>query len=106
MDAMAESTVAPEDVVVEDNPQESRYEARIGDRVVGIAEYELTDDRGPIVFTHTEVIEELEGKGIAGKLAQSALEDVRSRGLRLVADCPYISSYLKRHRDWDDLIQP
>jgi predicted GNAT family acetyltransferase len=105
MDAMAESTVAPEDVVVDDNPQESRYEARIGDRVVGIAEYDLTDDRGPIVFTHTEVVEEFEGRGVAGKLARSALDDVRRRGLHLVADCPYISSYLKRHRDWDDLIQ-
>jgi uncharacterized protein len=105
MAVMAEPTVAPEDVVIEDNPEESRYEARIGDRVVGIAEYELDDERGPIVFTHTEVIREVEGQGIAGKLARSALDDVRRRGLRLVAECPYISSYLKRHHDWDDLIQ-
>jgi len=105
MNRMTESTIAPEDVVVEDNPQESRYEARIGDRVIGIAEYELADDRGPIVFTHTEVIEEAEGKGIAGKLAQGALDDVRRRGLRLIAECPYISSYLKRHHDWDDLVR-
>jgi predicted GNAT family acetyltransferase len=104
MGAMTESTVVPEDVVVEDNPPESRYEARIGDRVVGIAEYELTDDRGPIVFTHTEVVEEVEGQGVAGKLARIALDDVRRRGLRIVAECPYITSYVKRHRDWDDLI--
>ena len=105
MDAMTESTVAPEDVVVEDNPEESRYEARIGERIVGVAEYELADDRGPIVFTHTEVIEEVEGQGVAGKLARSALDDTRRRGLRLVAECPYISSYLRRHHDWDDLIE-
>ena len=48
---MPEPTTAPLDVVVEDNPEEARYEARIGDRIVGIAEYELTDEQGPIVFT-------------------------------------------------------
>jgi uncharacterized protein len=100
----SESPAAPLDIVVADNPGESRYEARVGDRIVGIAEYELADDHGPIVFVHTEVVPEVEGHGVGSRLAKAALDDVRARGLHLVADCPFITAYLKRHHDWDDLI--
>ena len=104
MAAMAEPNVATQDVVVEDNPEESRYEARLGDRVMGIAEYELPDEAGPITFTHTEVLEAAEGLGIGTRLAKGALDDVRRRGLQLVAECEFIAAYLKRHPDYDDLI--
>ncbi len=101
---MPEQTIATDDLVVEDNPQESRYEARLGDRIVGIAEYELPDDQGPIVFVHTEVLGDVEGQGVGGRLVRTALDDVRARGLRMVIDCPFISSWVKRHHDYDDLI--
>jgi uncharacterized protein len=104
MTDMPEPTAAPLDVVVEDNPEEARYEARIGDRIVGIAEYELTDEQGPIVFVHTEVVPDVEGHGVGAQLARGALDDVRRRSLRFVADCPFISAFVKRHHDWDDLI--
>lgn len=102
---MTDQTVAaaPE-IVVEDNPEESRYEARLGDRILGIAEYELPDDRGPIVFVHTEVRPDAEGLGVGSRLARGALDDVRRRGLRLVAECEFIAAYLKRHTEYDDLI--
>jgi len=104
MTAMPEQTAAPLDVVVEDNPEEARYEARMGERIVGIAEYELTDEQGPIVFVHTEVVPDVEGQGVGARLARGALDDVRRRGLRIVAECPFISAFVKRHHDWDDLI--
>jgi uncharacterized protein len=102
--AMTEPNVATADLVVEDNPEEMRYEARIGDRVVGIAEYELPDDAGPITFVHTEVLPDAEGQGVGSRLARGALDDVRRRGLRLRSDCEFMSAYLKRHHDYDDLI--
>ena len=101
---MVQPSVRDAEILVEDNPEESRYEARIGDRVIGIAEYELPDDRGPITFVHTEVLPDVEGLGVGSRLAREALDDVRRRGLKLIADCPFISAYLKRHRDYDDLI--
>ena len=101
---MTESSTAAAELVVEDNPEESRYEARVGERVVGIAEYELADDGGPIVFVHTEVLPDAEGLGVGSRLAKDALDDVRRRGLRLVAECEFIAAYLKRHREYDDLI--
>ncbi len=101
---MTEPTVAADDISVEDNPEESRYEARLGDRIVGIAEYELADDRGPIVFVHTEVLPDAEGRGVGGALARTALDDVRRRGLRMVVECPFIASWLRRHPEYEDLV--
>jgi uncharacterized protein len=101
---VTEPNVATEEIVVEDNPEESRYEAKLGDRIVGIAEYELPDEAGPITFTHTEVLPDAEGHGVGGRLARAALDDVRRRGLRLVAECEFIAAYLKRHHEYDDLI--
>src|SRR3954451_16844172 len=100
----SESSVATADLVVEDNREESRYEARIGDRVVGIAEYEMADEGGPITFTHTEVLPDAEGDGVGGRLARGAVYDVQQLGGRLIAQCEFISTYLKRHREYDDLI--
>lgn len=102
---MSEPTAASvPDIVVEDNPIESRYEARIGDRVVGISEYELPDEAGPIVFVHTEVMPDAEGQGVGSRLARGALEDVRRRRLGVVADCPFIAAYIRRHPEYRDLL--
>jgi uncharacterized protein len=95
--------IAPE-LVVEDNADESRYEAWIGERMVGIAEYELRDEGGPIVFVHTEVLPGAEGMGVGRGLARGALDDVRARGLKLIAECEFIAGFLKRHPEDRDLI--
>ena len=92
------------EIVVEDNRDESRYEAWIGDRLVGIAEYEHADETAPIVFVHTEVLPGAEGMGVGRGLARAALDDVRARGLKLVAECEFIAGFLKRHPEDRDLI--
>jgi predicted GNAT family acetyltransferase len=92
------------ELVVEDNRDESRYEAWIGDRLVGIAEYEHPDEAGPITFVHTEVLPGAEGRGVGRGLARAALDDVRARGLKLIPECEFIAGFLKRHPDDRDLI--
>ena len=95
--------VATDDLTIADNPAESRFEARLGGRVVGIAEYEL--DEGQIVFVHTEVDPSVEGRGIGGRLARGALDDARTRGLAVTVECPFISSFLRRHaHEYPDLV--
>jgi predicted GNAT family acetyltransferase len=91
-----------DDVVVVDNPAQRRYEARIGDRVAGYSTYRLAGNR--VIFLHTEVDSALEGGGIGSKLAAGALDDVRARGFSVTAHCPFIAAYLRRHREYDDLI--
>jgi predicted GNAT family acetyltransferase len=94
------------ELVVEDNRDESRYEAWLGDRLVGIAEYEHSDETGPITFTHTEVLPGAEGMGVGRGLARAALDDVRRRGLTLIPECEFIAGFLKRHPADRDLIAP
>jgi predicted GNAT family acetyltransferase len=101
---MTEPPAPAADLVVEDNPEESRYEAWLGDRVVGIAEYELPDDAGPITFVHTEVLPDAEGMGVGRGLARGALADVRRRGLKVILECPFMTGYVKRHPEDADLL--
>ena len=56
------------------------------------------------MFTHTEVFDAYEGKGVGSALARGALDDVRARGGRLVALCPFIAAYLERHPEYADLV--
>jgi uncharacterized protein len=83
------------DITVVDNPDERRYEVRIGTEVVGYTRYELGEHR--ITFVHTEVDPSVEGRGIGSRLAREAIADVRSRSLAVAATCPFISAYLRRH---------
>jgi uncharacterized protein len=86
---------------IRDNPEASRYEVVV-DGMVAVAEYMLT---GPnITFTHTEVPEELEGRGIASQLARFALEDARARGLAVISVCPFITAYIQRHPEYRPLV--
>ena len=92
-----------DDLAIADDPAASRYEARLGDRVVGIAVYELDDGR--ITFVHTEVDPSVEGRGVGSSLARGALDDARARDLAVTVECPFISAFLRRHaRDYPDLV--
>jgi uncharacterized protein len=93
------------DVEVVDNPERSRFEARIDDTVAGVIVYrERPENR--LVLLHTEVDEAFEGKGVGSRLAQGALEHARSRGLTIVPLCPFVSAYLERHPEYADLVAP
>lgn len=61
---------------------------------------------GRLVLQHTEVPAPFEGHGIAAKLTRTALDFARSNHLQVVPLCPYVSSFLSRHREYDDLLSP
>jgi predicted GNAT family acetyltransferase len=86
---------------VRDNPARHRYELGV-DGHVAFAEYRLAV--GVITFIHTEVPKELGGKGVGSTLARGALEDVRTRGLKVVAQCPFIKAFMDKHAEFNDLL--
>ena len=90
------------DVDVRDVDDSERYEARVAGELAGIAEYRRRDGR--TVFTHTEVADAFEGKGVGSALARGALDDVRARGERAVPVCPFIAEWIERHPDYQDLV--
>lgn len=91
------------DVTVIDNPAQHRYEIRAGEKIAGFTEYQpVAGDR--VVFFHTRVDGSFQGKGIGSRLVREALDDVRARGLRVRAVCPYVKAWLERHPDYADLV--
>ena len=87
---------------VKDVPERRRYEITADGEAAGYAEYILTDTL--ITFTHTEVDPAFEGKGVGGALVRGALDDARSRGLSVLPMCPFVKSWIERHRDYTDLV--
>lgn len=87
---------------VQDNPTEGRYELTV-DGHLAATYYKLSD--GVITFVHTEVPKELGGRGIGSRLVKGALDDVRSRHLKVIPQCPFVKAYIDKHADYADLLK-
>jgi uncharacterized protein len=87
---------------VADNADMRRYEARLGSEIVGFIMYR--HDQRRMTLIHTEVDPALEGRGIASRLVEGALDDIRRRGLSVVPICPFVRAYLRRHPEYSDLV--
>ena len=57
-----------------------------------------------IMFTHTEVPVEHEGKGIGTMLIKAGLAYAREQGLMVIPICPFFAGYMKRHAEVHDLL--
>jgi predicted GNAT family acetyltransferase len=57
-----------------------------------------------LLFTHTEVPEEMEGQGIGGKLLAGALAEVREKGLTIKPLCSFVRHYVETHPETQDLL--
>ncbi len=85
-----------------DNGSAHRFEARTPDgEVAGVVNYLPRADH--LVLVHTEVKQEYDGQGIGSALVRQVLDRVRADGQRIVPQCPFIASYLRRHPEYSDL---
>lgn len=89
------------ELTVVDRPGSGRFEAVLGEEVLGHVEYQRTDDL--VVITHTDVPRENEGRGIGSLLARAVLDDTRRRGLRALVTCPFVLAWIQRHPEYADL---
>lgn len=89
-------------IEVHDDAERHAYVVTVDGTEAGKAVYHIRGGRH--IFVHTEVDEAFSGRGVGSKLVRAALEDVRAQGGALVALCPFVSAYLKRHREFDDLV--
>lgn len=89
-------------IELRDNPEGRRWEALLDGEVVGYSEYRRTSSR--IIFTHTVVDPDFEGRGIASRLAQTAVDDAIEHGLRITPYCPFVRAYLERHREYAESV--
>ena len=70
------------------------------DGAIAQLRYQAGDDR--LVLTHTEVPEEVGGRGVAGRLVRAAAERAVRDGLTLVPWCPCARKWLHDRQDHGD----
>jgi uncharacterized protein len=57
-----------------------------------------------LIIYHTEVPETLEGRGVAARMTQAALEFARAESLQIEPRCPYTAAFLQKHPEYSDLL--
>ena len=87
---------------IRDDPAMSRFEMPLGDGVLAVAYYKVEDGR--VVLLHAEVPQELSGLGQGSRLAHGVFEALRRGGKRVIAKCPFMSSYAARHPEYGALL--
>ena len=68
-----------------------------------IVVYQPIED-GVIALVHTEVDPALEGHGVGSKLVEQTLTYIEQQDWKIVPLCPFVSTYLKRHPEWNRLV--
>jgi uncharacterized protein len=91
-------------VTIENNTEKQQYEAKLIGKVVAFAEYRPIGQS--IMFTHTEVNEDLEGKGVGSQLIRHALGDTRAKGMTAIPMCPFVKIFIQRHKEFIDVVHP
>jgi hypothetical protein len=90
------------DLVIADNPEARRYEARVDGELAGWVDYGRVRTR--LVALHTEVLPEFGGRGIASALVRRVLDDARAAGQTITPRCPFFVSHFQRHPEDRDLL--
>jgi len=84
--------------VVTDNRETSQFELVV-DGQTAVLTYERTPTS--LVLVHTEVPPSLRGRHLADALAKAAIDAAHGEGLQIVAVCPFVKAYLRKHSHRD-----
>lgn len=86
---------------VRDNSARSRFELE-ADGVIVFMNYRLS---GQVMsLDHTETPVTARGRGLASRLTEGVLREVRQRGLKIVPRCPFVRAFVDRHAEYRDLV--
>ena len=80
----------------------TRLEMPLSDGALADAYYKV--ENGRVVLLHTEVPQELSGMGYGSRLAHGVFQALRRDGKRVIAKCPFVSSYASRHPEYGALL--
>jgi predicted GNAT family acetyltransferase len=72
------------------------------DGKIAYLEYSLAGN--VLGLIHTEVPDELRGRGIASSLAETGLQYARENKLKVDVICPSVFDYLAKHPEYSDLV--
>jgi predicted GNAT family acetyltransferase len=84
------------------DPGASRYELVEDGRVIGFADYQERAD--VVVLPHTLIEPSRQGDGLGAELVAAVLDDLRTRGHRVVPACWYVQEFIDGHPAYQDLV--
>ena len=87
-------TASTEEPTVTDNPEQSRYEAHLGDQLAGYVEYERVG--GLVAFTHTVVPDEFGARVRAERVVLAVQAALLLRHAPEYVSSAFVASRLKR----------
>jgi predicted GNAT family acetyltransferase len=93
------------DPEVTDDREARRYRLIVDGAEVGYLEYDPIGATS-LLIKHTEVHAGHEGKGYGSQLVRHVLDDLRARHLTVVPICPYTLDFVRKHREYVDLVRP
>jgi uncharacterized protein len=94
-------SVTSERIEVVDNEAQSRFELNLG-QAVAFAYYKR--DGNTVTLLHTEVPQELSGRGIGSRLADGVFRSLLGRGDRVIAKCPFMAAYVARRPEYAEIL--
>lgn len=94
--------MSSEAIQVRHNQEQHRYEVEVEGK---LAILEYRDAGGQRYYTHTEVPEALEGRGIASQMAKFVLDEAQAEQLSIVPLCPFVRGYIERHPEYKPLVK-
>lgn len=97
--------VPSSDPPVTHRPEAHRFE-NVTDGQLSFATYQLDRSARRVVFDHTLVPPQLQGRGIAAALVSTALDWAAAQGLQVVPACSYVAIYMRRHPETQRLLKP
>jgi predicted GNAT family acetyltransferase len=65
-------------------------------------DYKTKDNK--IYLIHTEVPEELKGRGVAEAIVEKTFKYIEAHKLVLIPLCTYVQIFLRKHPEWDRLL--
>ena len=84
------------------NTEKNRFELPLDNQLVAIITYSRQDNY--LVLNHSEVPNELKGKGIGKELVLKTFEQIEKEGLTATATCSYIRAVAQRSAYWKNKI--
>ena len=90
-----------QNLTITHDEQAKRFESSI-DGHTGYISYQERDDT--LVYDHTIVPQELGGRGIGSALVKHALNYAREQNKKVIPQCSFVSSYISKHPDYQDLL--
>jgi len=86
---------------IQDNQAKGRYELDVDGRTV-FANYRRVGST--LYIPYVEAPPSLRGTGAAGRLMQGIMETARTQELKIMPTCSYASAWMRRHREYHDLL--